>query len=66
MKLYIDKTKSKITESLNGFSLEVDTAEPIVFTGSDGKEYMLYGECEEGLGAEIDKPFIVEFSEKKM
>ena len=59
MKLYLEKDKCKITESLNGFVLEVETDGPLEFTGGDGHDYILFDEDEEGIGPAPCEPFIV-------
>ena len=60
MTLFIDKSKCKINDSLNGFFLEVETDEPIEFTGGDGNDYFLIDENDEGIGLAPWRPFVVE------
>ena len=60
MKLFLEKDKCKISESLNGFFLEVETDGPIEFTGGDGHNYLLFDEDEEGIGPAPWTPFVVE------
>ncbi len=60
MKLYLEKAKCKITESINGFFLEVETNDEVEFTGGDGHDYILFDEDEEGIGPAPWKPFVVE------
>ena len=64
MKLYFEKSKCKINDSLNGFFLEIETIEPIEFTGGDGGEYILFDEDEEGIGPAPWKPFIIDKPKK--
>lgn len=59
MKLFIEKDKCKITESLNERFLEIETDEEIEFVGQDGNRYLLYDECEEGIGPAPCEPFVV-------
>lgn len=65
MKLYLDKSKCKFGESVNGFIVEVETDEPIEFTGGDGHDYILFDEDEEGIGPAPWKPFVVELPKKE-
>lgn len=59
MKLILDKSKCKITETLNGFFLEIETIEPIEFIGGDGGNYILFDEDEEGIGPAPQEPFVI-------
>lgn len=59
MKLLLDKSKCKFTESVNGFILEVETIDPVEFIGGNGRNYILYDENEEGIGPAPDEPFVV-------
>ena len=65
MKLYFEKDKCKLTESVNGFVLEIETYGPIEFMGGDGHDYLLFDEDEEGIGPAPWKPFIVDVSKSK-
>lgn len=58
MKLYIEKSKCKIADSINGFFLEIETDEPIEFTGCDGNDYYLFDEDDEGIGPAPTSPFV--------
>ena len=60
MKLYFEKAKCKITESLNGFFLEIETDDEVEFTGGNGRNYILFDENDEGIGPAPDTPFVVE------
>lgn len=60
MKLFLEKSKCKFSESINGFLVEVETLGPIEFTGGDGGDYLLFDEDEEGIGPAPWKPFVVE------
>lgn len=60
MKLYFEKAKCKITESLNGFFLEIETDDEVEFTGGNGHNYILFDEDEDGIGPAPDTPFVVE------
>jgi len=60
MKLFLEKSKCKFTESINGFFLEVETDDVVEFTGGDGHDYLLFDEDEEGIGPAPWKPFVVE------
>lgn len=60
MKFYFDKSKCKVSESLNGFVLEVETDEEVEFTGGDGQDYILFGEAPDGIGPNPYEPFVVE------
>ena len=60
MILFLNKSKCEISESLNGEYLLVKSIDPIEFTGGDGNEYILYDECEEGIGPAPKDPFVVE------
>lgn len=62
MKLFIEKDKCKITESLNGRFLEIETDYEIEFIGGDGGDYLLYDEDLEGIGPAPQKPFVVELN----
>lgn len=65
MKLYFEKAKCKITDSINGFVLEVETNDAVEFTGGDGHDYILFDEDEEGIGPAPWKPFVVELPKKE-
>ena len=60
MKLYLDKSRCKFSESVNGFILEVETDGEVEFTGGDGHDYILFDENEEGIGPAPWKPFVIE------
>lgn len=60
MKLFIEKSKCRISESLNGFFIEVETDDPIDFIGGNGNNYILFDEDEEGIGPSPLSPFILE------
>lgn len=60
MKLYFEKAKCKITESLNSFFLEIETDDEVEFTGGNGRNYILFDEDDEGIGPAPDTPFVVE------
>ena len=65
MKLFIDKDKSNIKPSLNGFFLEIETDGPIEFIGGDGNEYCHFDEDEEGIGPAPTRPFVVAQHQKE-
>lgn len=65
MKLFIEKDKCKITESLNGRFLEIDTDDEIEFIGGDGGDYLLFDEDPEGIGPAPWKPFVVELNRRQ-
>lgn len=65
MKLFIEKDKCKITESLNGRFLEIETDFEIEFLGGDGHDYILFDEDEEGIGPAPWKPFVVELPKQE-
>ena len=58
MTLYIEKSKCRIKDSLNCQFLEIETDEPIEFTGGDGNDYILFDEDDEGIGPAPWKPFV--------
>lgn len=60
MKFYFDKSKCKISDSINGFVLEVETDDVVEFTGGDGHDYLLFDEDEEGIGPAPWKPFVID------
>lgn len=60
MRLYFEKAKCKINESLNGFFVEIETDGPIEFTGGDGHDYILWDEDEEGIGPAPWEPFVTQ------
>lgn len=65
MKLFIEKDKCKIAESLNGMFLEIETDFEIEFIGRDGGDYILFDEDDEGICPAPRKPFVVELSKKE-
>lgn len=65
MKLFIEKDKCKITESLNGRFLEIETDYEIEFIGGDGGDYLLFDEDQEGIGPAPEKPFVVELNRRQ-
>lgn len=64
MKLFIEKDKCKISESLNGCFLEIETDYEIEFICGDGGDYILFDEDPEGIGPAPWKPFVVELPKK--
>jgi len=58
MKLYLEKSKCRITDSINGFFLEVETDDVVEFTGGDGNDYLLFDEDDEGIGPAPTQPFV--------
>lgn len=59
MKFYFEKAKCKISESINGFVLEVETDEEVEFTGAEGNDYTLMDECDEGIGPAPTDAFVI-------